>query len=478
MKKMLFFLLFAAKLFSQPTPPTKIEQQILSLTYNEDFRQAKSLAQELIKTNPTSPKYYYYLINLMIMDYYQKISELDTDKRDVGRKSLNKEIITYCEDVVDKFEEANLNTENKFYLGTIYAYLARVYGVNGSWWSAFKSGKQAKSMMEEVLKSDPRFYDAYLVIGMISYYADRMSGVTSFIAGALGFSGDRTKGLAYSKTAYDKGTLTVAQSNLTLIEVYTNLEDNLYEAVPYYENFIKYYPHNKRALNSYCQLLLNLWNLKRVESLIKNDKQNLVENFIKTRYYDALGNSEMAIKLGELAFNQKSLLRGAENSVRYILAYNSWLAGDNARTKKYEYELNDRNKETFEIVKKNPAEAKWLHGLSVMAITDAKENEFEIYIQSKPVLKNTPGFEEQFNLITGQYYFNNNMFDKAEQYFSGVTNSTNKGDKYTALKFMVEIYNRQSVTKTKVKNLLNLIDDFDNERLKFRASDLEKKYGL
>ena len=478
MKTLLLVYFITIGLLAQPTPPAEIDLRIINLTYNEEFSQAKRITQDLIKSNSSSPKYYYYLTNIMVMEYYQKVSELVPEKRDEGRKALNKEIINYCESIVDRFEDANLNTENKFYFGTIYGYLARVYGVDGSWWSAFRSGMKAKSMMEEVLKNDPKYYDAYLALGMLNYYADRMSGATSFIAGILGFSGDREKGLNYLKTAYNKGTLTWAQSALTLIEVYANLEDNAYAAIPYFESFLKIYPENKRILNSFCQLLLNLWEIKRVDAIIKSDKQNLVENYIKARLNDILGNSELALKYGEAAMNQKSLLRGSENSVRYILAYNSWITGNAAVLKKHEPELNERGKEAIELAKKYPNEAKWVHSFLVKAVAKVSLNEFETFALTKPNFKNTPDFEGQFNLILGQYYFNNNLYDKAEPQFWRTASSSSERNKYSALRFLLEIYNRQNVSPSKVKTLLSLIEDFDNDRLKFRCNDLEKKYNL
>ncbi len=245
MKYFLFVLLFSFVLHAQVVVPTTIDEQIISYTFNENFGQAIKLSQEQINKTPNSPKYYYYMINVKILEYYQKVAELSQEKRDEGRKTLNGEIIKYCEGVVDKFEDASLNTENKFYFSTIYGYLARVYGVDGSWWSAFRAGLKAKRLSEEVIKANPNFYDAYLVVGMLNYYADRMSGITSFIAGALGFSGDREKGLAQLRLAYEKGSLTFGLAAQTLIEVYSNLEDNETAAIPIYESFLKKYPTNQ-----------------------------------------------------------------------------------------------------------------------------------------------------------------------------------------------------------------------------------------
>ncbi len=72
----------------------------------------------------------------------------------------------------------------------------------------------------------------------------------------------------------------------------------------------------------------------------------------------------------------------------------------------------------------------------------------------------------------------NNITAKAEQYFTKSINADDEGNKYSALKNIINIYMKQNVDKLKVEKLVDIIDDFDNDRLKFRAKDLEKKYNL
>ena len=161
---LLLYFLTAAPQFAQAPVMDATEQRVTSLTYNEDFDEAARICNEQIKANPQSPKYYYYLINIKVIEYYQKVRELKPENRSDGRKKLNKEILDYCESVIGKFDLAKLDLTNKFYVGMIHGYLARVYGVDGSWWSALQSGKKTRYIMEEILKYNPKFYDAYLAL--------------------------------------------------------------------------------------------------------------------------------------------------------------------------------------------------------------------------------------------------------------------------------------------------------------------------
>ncbi|MFA7418756.1 MAG: hypothetical protein WCZ90_03645 [Melioribacteraceae bacterium] len=479
MKYFLFVLLFCSLINAQSIEPTQIDQQIISLSFNENFSQAIKLSQEQINKNPNSPKYYYYIINAKILEYYQKVAELSQEKRDEERKALNSEIIKYCENIVDKFEDASLNTENKFYFSTIYGFLARVYGVDGSWWSAFRTGLKAKALAEEVIKANPSFYDSYLVIGMLNYYSDRLSGVAGFIAGALGFSGDREKGLTQLRLAYEKGSITFGLAAQTLIEVYSNLEDNESAAVPVFENFLKRFPENKRTLNAYCQELLSIWDLKKVESIIKSDRQNLVSEFVRARFYDMRGESSLAIKFAEAAIaDEKHQPRGAAGSSRYIIVYNAWLTGDNARVKKHLPELNERSLESFNLSKKYEKESKWLHELIVQIALGKNLGEFESYTKSAPDFRYAKELIDQYNYLIGSYYYKNNTLDKAELWFKKSVPSSNERERNTAVKYLMEIYLKSTVDKSKAKYLVDVIDDIDNDRLSYRARDLEKKYNL
>ena len=93
-------------------------------------------------------------------------------------------------------------------------------------------------------------------------------------------------------------------------------------------------------------------------------------------------------------------------------------------------------------------------------------------------MSSVKGFEDQYNLLAGVYFLNNNSFDRAEQFFKKVLNAGESRDKVSAVRNLIEIYTRQTVDKSKVKTLLDIVDDLDNDRLKSRAKDLEKKYNL
>jgi len=78
----------------------------------------------------------------------------------------------------------------------------------------------------------------------------------------------------------------------------------------------------------------------------------------------------------------------------------------------------------------------------------------------------------------GSYYYKNNLLDKAELWFKKSVASSNERERNTAVKYLLEIYLKSTVDRSKAKYLADVIDDIENDRLSYRARDLEKKYNL
>ncbi len=478
--KYLFVILSISTILSASTVELlPVDKEIIKNSFNENFDQAINQAEEQIRLNPYSPKYYYYQINAKVLQYSERIMALDHDKREEGREKINEELITYFEDIADKFEDNDLTTEDKFYYGAILGYLARMQGIDGSWWGAFSSGKEARNVMEEIIEKDPEFYDAYLLLGMTEYYADRLSGFVGIVASALGFSGDREKGLAYLNLAYDKGNLVFGQTALTLIEIYGRLEDNEHKSLKYFEGFLKHYPRNKRITNHYCHQLINTWNFKKVDSIIQNDENNIVENYVKARYYSGRGNSEAAVEYATKSLNEeKYTWRGVNNHARYLVVYNNWLMDKDDDVEKTKELLNDRYIDIFKTTVDNAETTRWLHELSILMANNKPVNVIEEYLNSKPKFSDTLDYNNQYNLLVGSYYLRNGKHAECEEYFNEVVQSNDERARYSAYKYLIDLYLQQETSKQKVDKLLAMIDVFDNDRLIYRSRDLKNKYSL
>jgi hypothetical protein len=191
------------------------------------------------------------------------------------------------------------------------------------------------------------------------------------------------------------------------------------------------------------------------------------------------GESGLAIKFGELAIaDEKNQPRGGAAVCRYIVVYNAWLNGDNKRVQNHLPELNERSLENFNLAKRFPKESKWLHGLTIQLSLGKSLAEFEAYTKSAPDFSGVKDLADRYNFLMGSYYYKNNLFDKAELWFKKSIASSDERERNTAVKFLLEIYLKNTVDKSKAKYLADVIDDIDNIRLNYRVRDLEKKYNL
>jgi tetratricopeptide (TPR) repeat protein len=481
MKSIVFFtlILSAVLLAGSHDEATPVDLKILTYTFNLELEEAFNLTSEQIKKSEASPKYYFYYVNVMMMDYGVKINQGNRELREKTKEKLLASIVEYCEMVDDKFEDAELSTEDKFYFAGVLGYLARVYGIDRSWWAAFQAGQDAQSLMEEVLEEDPEYYDAYLMLGMFEYFADRMSGVTSLIASILGFSGDRDTGLEYINLAYDRGSYaTFGQTSLMLIEILTRMEENKFSSVPYFENFLEKYPKNYRVKNWFGRELLTTWNYTLAKKLIENDSQNIVDASVKADYYSGIGNSLKAIEYCKIAFeNSETQYSWTSRNIGWIYTFNNWLLGNLDEVEKKKAELGERQTKMLIEIIDYPEESKWLAQFGSAIARNEPHTDIERFINNAPEFKLAKNDQTRV-YYSGIYHFGIGEYGEAESYFTEAKSSDDPEIKYNAFKYLVEIYIKTPVDTNKVELLIEEVEELESERLSFRVKELEAAYKL
>ncbi len=176
LRSLIILILISSHLFANGKP-TANDKKIIELSLNYQFDEVDKMLNELLKTS-NDLKYHYLYLNVELVKIIKATDEAPIKNRQKIKESLNEEMIKYSEKVISQFEDKNLSIDEKFYLGSIYGLLGRFYGVNKSWMSAFSNGKEGKNILEKIIETDPNYTDAYLLLGMMNYYADRLSGLT------------------------------------------------------------------------------------------------------------------------------------------------------------------------------------------------------------------------------------------------------------------------------------------------------------
>jgi tetratricopeptide (TPR) repeat protein len=415
-----------------------------------------------------------------MMQYGVKLNESRISERRAVKEKLLMDIIDYCENVNEKFEDSVLTKENKFYYAGVLGYLARSYGLNRSWWSAFQTGQDAESLMDEIIEEDTEFYDAYLMLGMFEYFADRMSGITSFIASILGFSGDRDTGLEYIKLAYEKGSpVTFGQASLMLIEIYTRMEDNPFASLAYFEKFLEKYPGNFRINSWYGRELISTWNYEKARLLIEKDSLGVVDANVKAFYYSGIGDSRNAVKYSKMVLdNSDTHYRWITRGNQVIYVTNNWLLGNYEEAVKYMPELDEHQRKIINDIIEHPEDSKWLADFRSAIARGESPSYMDGFLNDPPEFKRADNNYMRY-YYSGIYYFGISDYENAESYFSKAKSSGDSYIGYKSLKYLVEIYiNNTSTDTVKVERLIEEIDDLDEESLSFRARELSAVYNL
>ena len=454
-----------------------VDKQVIYYTYNLQLNDATHLLQTQLEKNPQNLKYYFLSLGIKSMEIEQSVfDEKPATKRELKTRMLE-ETIKYAEDVLDKFEDVQMTTQNKFYLGCIYGYLGRMYGVTGSWMSAFSDGKKGRNLLEEVIEENPDFYDAYLLLGMFNYYADRMGGFLGFVAGVLGFSGDRDTGLEYILKTYSQGALLSDQAELLIIELYSSLEANGFAAIPYQRSFVKRYPNNRHMINWYIRDLLRYDLIQEAKTFIDNDRNNIVDPYMKARLFNELGEYKLSNEYLDKADKRIDYYyNGNKEHMKFLRLMNYWLMND----RKYKAQAENVNEEYAEVFKNFSENEKLSKQLITLAVERAKGT---ISDTSGELLNNPPKINNKYldaylAYNSGVYFYQHKNYDKARKSFERVKYFDKKYFHFSALQYLIDIFEKIDVPTAKVQELIEEIDNYDYENLSFWAKDLEKKYDL
>lgn len=467
-KYITFLFLLSAVIFANGRPTIE-DKKIIDLSLNYKFEEADNLIADQFKIQESLKTHFIYL-NVELIKVIKATDESTYNTRRAVKDSLNKKLIDYAETVIEEYEDKELSLYDKFYLGSIHGVLGRLYGVSKSMTSAFSSGKAGRNIMEEIIEEDPKFVDAYLLPGMLNYYADRLGGLTEFFAGILGLSGDRRVGLDYLEKVEKQGEFNNWQATMILIELYSRMEGNKFASLPLLKKMTEKFPMNTHFLNWYCYDLINLDQMEELERII-NEHSDGINDFIKAAFYHNKGEFEKSnMMFDQLLNSNKFSYRGIYENSKYVRILNYYLLNDSNTAEELTKELNDDYKNRLKSALKNGIINLEFFNLK-KAVSFNMENNFN------GILDNDQK-QSYVGFYTGVSEFKNNNLLKAISHFQKAKELNFDEYGYDSIRYLIHIFKNINVPIEEVEKLLDEIDDLDNDGLEFFAQDLEKKYNL
>jgi tetratricopeptide (TPR) repeat protein len=157
-------LLCVSSISSDLNPP-EIQELIISgleRAYVEQFDSAQIFFDEVIDSHPQNPAGYFFkaaLLQFRMMDESQFSDEEEY-------LALLRKTIRISEAILAN--EDNLWAE--YYLGSSYTYRAVYEGMKNDYFETFKYGVKGGKILQDIIKKDSTFYDAYLGAGSYEYF--------------------------------------------------------------------------------------------------------------------------------------------------------------------------------------------------------------------------------------------------------------------------------------------------------------------
>ena len=225
--------------------PPEMRNLILSgleYAYIEEFDSALIYFDVVIDSYPENPAGYFFkaaLLQLKMMDESQFHDEEQYLK-------LTRKTIKLSEGILEK--EENLWAE--FYLGSSYTYRAVYEGMKSDYYETFKYGVKGGRILQDIIKKDSTFYDAYLGAGSFEYFWARAARYLPILklGGGNVQEAIRKLHIAADKSVYSNHT---AQNSLVFIH---GEEKNYTLARSYNEQLLARYPGSKTFLWSKADL--------------------------------------------------------------------------------------------------------------------------------------------------------------------------------------------------------------------------------
>ena len=206
--------------------------------YQFQLEEAMHAFRELQTQFPELPHGYFYESYIYAVLYSQDRTNRELD-------SLLKSSVNLALKKGEKFKEKYPDSPEAFYyLGATNGVMAIYHVLNSSYIKGYIHGRRGKNYLQDVVRIDSTYYDAYLGLGIFHYYVDLLPGILKFFAGILGFHGDRALGMREIKLTASHGQFFQPEGEFTYAVFRYFLEGEKQNSLQIFKRLHKSYPDN------------------------------------------------------------------------------------------------------------------------------------------------------------------------------------------------------------------------------------------
>ena len=218
----------------------------------------------------------------------------------------------------------------------------------------------------------------------------------------------------------------------------------------------------------------------KVAEVINNDVYNVLDPYVKGRYYQRIGEYELSNRqLLLVKSNQEMYYHWYYDHAIFMLAVNSLMLNNDAKAEEYKSRLNEQLSPIFEEMYTNKDVSKYATKLGELIGKFDDNDKITQMLNNPPKLNGKELFlKAQLEYYKGVNYFKSKNYAEAEKVFYKLKLREGNYFRVESVKYLLEIYSTTKVDTIRAEELIDFIDNMDNESLTYRAKDLEKKYDL
>ena len=237
----------------------ELEQSGIDAMYNLRFEAAKKTFATLSETSPDSPAGPYYEAAVLWMEELTRRGGMSgatfrssrfwsRKKREEAPDGFREALFGRIEETIRRadarLETDRRDTEALYFKGFAESIVAAYYvALEQSFYEAYRSGKRAKALHEQVLEIDPDYADACLIPGVFQYTVATLPRSVRFLAFLMGVRGGKDDGLRLIERAADEGARSRWAGRLALGVIYS-MERRHGDAIRVLEELEDTFPDN------------------------------------------------------------------------------------------------------------------------------------------------------------------------------------------------------------------------------------------
>lgn len=291
--------------------PNKQIQSTVNKIYNFNFEKANLELDAFSVRYPDDHLGYYYKSLMNLWFYLGSLNETYKDSFD------------YYSDIAKTILERNNSDKHSeivkklFWLGMIEYNKSVSSARANDFTSAILSLKNMRDRLDEAIRLNPEFYDAYLPIGLSNFAFAEVPAALKWAANLVGFNSDKELGLEYLKLVFDKGIILKTDAQFYLSQIYSRVIIEYQEADKILSKLVKAYPKNLLFNYSAAWLKYQMNELNSSEKIFRNilSSNDKIFSYVISNSHLMLANIFFAREQYDSALVHYNLFR--DNRVNY-----------------------------------------------------------------------------------------------------------------------------------------------------------------